>query len=57
LADFFTFAAAELERHGSDFDHEHFAFFAGVSSVRQSAADIIVFGQAANARARVVPTA
>jgi len=42
LADFFIFAAEQLEKHGSDFGHEHFADFAGVRSAQQRTADIIV---------------
>lgn len=45
LADFFRFAAEQLEEYGPGFDHEHFCDFARVPHAEQQLADIIVRGR------------
>ena len=42
LAEFFTYTADELEKHGSDFGHEHFCYFAKVPEEQRTWADIII---------------
>jgi hypothetical protein len=42
LAEFFTHAAELLEIHGTDFGHEHYGFFVGLSPAQMRTADIIV---------------
>jgi hypothetical protein len=42
LAEFFTYAADQVERHGSSFGHEHFADFVRLPPTQQRTADIIV---------------
>ena len=44
LAEFFTHEAAQMEEHGSEYEHEHFGGFARISRADQGRADIIVFG-------------
>jgi hypothetical protein len=45
LAEFFVYAAEQMEEYGSGFDHEHFCDFARVPQAEQRLADIIVVGR------------
>jgi hypothetical protein len=45
LADFFTYAAEQMEEYGTGFGHEHFCDFARVPRAEQRLADIIVVGR------------